>query len=173
MKRSRTVTPVVPFLLLAFVGTNPGESSIPRGVQQTLPDASQDVSGPTMVFEREVFTYPAGERRNPFLPLGGTSANSPRAEDVRLLGIIHHPDSAYSLVVLGVSAKARGGGDVPDSASAPRLGRVNARLRLGGRLGRLRIAAIHQDHVVVEADESDRIATRVLTIPRPAGGRGS
>ena len=172
MKRTATVIPIVLFLLLAFAAPQPGAGQSPGGTRSPPADSAGKATGRTMVFEREVFNYPARERRNPFLPVG-VSAAVPRAGDVSLLGIIHHPDSAYSLVVLGFLTGIGGIGDANGAAAGPQDGWTTTRLRLGGALGGLRIAEIHEDHVVIETDESDRVAVQVLAIPRPVGGRGS
>ena len=165
--------PVASFLVLAFGGTESGAGQSPGGIQSLSSVSGGDVSGRTMVFEREVFTYPAGERRNPFLPVEGPAADGPRVEDMRLLGIIHHPDSAYSLVVLGISRRVGGTGDVVNAAAGPQAGRATARLRLGDTHGRLRVVEIHEYRVVIELDEPDGDAIQVLALPGPVRGSGS
>ena len=170
MKPTRIIIPLAS-VLLGFIGMEPGASQSPGGLRNQPSESAGNVSGKTMVFEREVFIYPAGERRNPFLPVGDLSADGPRVEDTRLLGIIHHPDSAYSLVVLGVSGGLGGPRDTFNAEAGPERGWATARLRLGGVLGSLRIVQIHEDHVVIEVDQPGGIAKQVLAIPRPVVGR--
>lgn len=173
MTRTSNVIPFAPFILLALAAPESGASQSPGHIPDASPDSAADVSGRTMVFEREVFVYPAGERRNPFLPVG-ISATGPGSGAVRLLGIIHHPDSAYSLVILGISDGVGGANGAIDAASLRQGdGWTTRRLRSGDVLGRMRIAEIHEDHIVVATDAPDGIAIQVLTLPRPVVGRGS
>jgi hypothetical protein len=51
------------------------------------------------VVEREVFTYPAAGRRDPFEPLDASEDLGPRFEDLELSGIIYSPE-AGNIVVL-------------------------------------------------------------------------
>jgi hypothetical protein len=51
-----------------------------------------------LVFEREVFLYPAGNRRDPFSPLSVTEG--PRFEELTLRGIIHSPVPGQSVALL-------------------------------------------------------------------------
>ena len=159
-------------VLLAFAGTTPctGQSDAldPPGRPPHLADHSR---GGTMVYEREVFLYPGGERRNPFLPVADLSAGDPAVEDARLLGILHHPDVAYSLVVLhfpGEFGRTRG---IPDSATGSQPGGTTARLRTGGAFGDVRIVRIHEDRVVIETDRPDGAGAKVIAIPRLGPGR--
>ena len=171
MTRTSPVIPFAPFILLAFVLPDSGGRQSPGSIPDASPDSAADLSGRTMVFEREVFVYPATRRRNPFLPAGISAA--PGSGDVRLLGIIHHPDSAYRLVILGIRGGVGGADDSNDAASLQQGGWTTRRLRSGGVLERMRIAEIHVDHIVVATDAPDGIATRVLALPRPMAARGS
>jgi len=172
MKPAPTTIPLAS-VLLAFVGLRPGAIHNPGDLPDQSSDRAGGGSGNEMVFEREVFTYPANGRRNPFVPVGNLSADGPRIEDTRLLGIIHHPDSAYSLVLLGISGGQGGTRDILNADTGAGTGRATVRLRLGEVLGRLRIARIREDHIVIEADLPQGPATEVLTISRPAVGRRS
>ena len=173
MKRTKTTIAAASFMWLALVATERGQGQTPEGAGGQPPDSVAGVAGRSIVFEREVFTYPAGARRNPFLPVKGIPADRPRVEDVRLLGIIHHPESAYSLVVMGIPEAIGPTGDVLGDAAGTRASWITARFRSGDVLGRLRIAGIREDHVVIEAGEPDGVAIETLSVPRPAVGRGS
>lgn len=54
---------------------------------------------PKLIFDREVFEYPAEGRRDPFTPLVGKNDMGPRFEDLSIRGIIYSP-TGQSLVVL-------------------------------------------------------------------------
>lgn len=45
-----------------------------------------------LVYEREVFAYPTGDRRDPFLPLNAGERLGPRFQDLSLTGILHNPE---------------------------------------------------------------------------------
>ena len=168
MKPNRSPIPLA-FALLCLAGAEPGACQSPGDPRHGPHDSVADVATTTMVFEREVFTYPAGERRNPFLPARDPSTHGPRIEDTRLLGIVHHPDAAYSLVVLAIAA---GPGGLHDTQGAgPGKQRATVRLRLGGVLGDLRIVQIHEDRVAVEANRTEGTESQVLAIPRSVKGR--
>ena len=44
-----------------------------------------------LVYEREVFAYPAQGRRDPFLPLNAGERLGPRFEDLSLTGVLYNP----------------------------------------------------------------------------------
>ena len=54
-----------------------------------------------LVFEREVFQYPAFERRNPFRALVGNLAGGPRSEQLNLRGIIWSAEPGLSVALFG------------------------------------------------------------------------
>ncbi len=157
--------------LLVCAGTHAGASQSPGDLRDQPSGGGAGVSGKTMVFEREAFSYPAGERRNPFLPVAAFSADGPGVEHARLLGIIHHPDPAYSLAVLDVSAGFGGARRIAGAEPGPEGDGATARLRVGAVLGRLRIMRIHEDRVVIGEDLPEGAAMKVLAVPRPAPGR--
>lgn len=158
---------------LALAGTGAG-SSEGRTAQRPGPpppdvrEAPPGIAERGLALEREAYTYPAHERRNPFLPLDGPSHGGPEGDEFRLLGVIHHPDPAYRIAVLsrpGVSVDAENGGG-PGARTA-------VRLRIGEGFGDLRIAAIEIDHVVVEMEEPGGTLSRVLAMPRATKGSGT
>lgn len=133
---------------------------------QTTPPS---MAGPGSILEREVYTYPSGGRRDPFLPLDPPSLQGPGAGRIRLLGVIHHPDPMYRVAVMRLH---RGGGDLGDGEGKPVVSPAS-RLRIGEVLAGMRIAAIEIDHVVVEVEEPGGTATRVLSMAREPRGSGS
>ena len=46
---------------------------------------------PPPIYEREVFTYPAFDRRDPFQPLHLDMRAGPRFGDLTLVGVLHNP----------------------------------------------------------------------------------
>lgn len=117
----------------------------------------------SLAFHRERFTYLAQPRRDPFLPPTTASAMMARSGNVGILGILHHADSRFSVVVL-----ASGRGDARNDGSGQGDGRPAEpmRLRLNGSVGDARVAEIHRSHVVLEATAPTGVVRRVLEIPR-------
>lgn len=148
---------VVGFLMVIAVALGaPGvmaQQGQPGGAEGQAGEAAADTE---LVFEREVFRYPAFERRNPFRPLLADEAG-PRFESMRLQGIIYTPgDRARSLVIL-----AAGGGQD---------GGTTRRLREGERWGNVRVVEIRTREVLVEIDEFGQTEQMVMRLPTP--GRG-
>lgn len=100
------------------------------------PASRQSAAEPTAAadtafrYDREMFSYPAAGRANPFRPPDSRSAAGPRFEDLRLSGILYGP-SVGSVTVLR---------DV-------RTGRVH-RLREGQRLGDARLVEVRPSEAV-------------------------
>lgn len=117
--------------------------------QNTGPGQQQDTV--QLVLEREVFTYPTFQRRNPFQPLTGRD-DGPRFEDLILLGVIRTDDPSASVALLGL----RGGGE--DSRSY--------RVRVGEQLGNSRILEIRQQEVLVAVEEFGVTDNRTLRLTR-------
>lgn len=81
------------------------------------------------VYEREVFTYPALGRRDPFLPLDAGDELGPRFEDLAVTGVLYNP--AIGSVAM-----------LTDQATGRRY-----RTREGDTLGEIRVAAIRASEV--------------------------
>lgn len=133
------------------------------------PQARPQAPERALVLEREAYTYPGGGRRNPFLPV--TTASRPAGvEGVTLLGIIHHPDPAYRIAVIGF----RDGSGDPAGGEGAGAASAVSRLRVGEELAGTRIVAIEVDHVVVETEAPGGTVPSVLSMPRAVrGGTGS
>lgn len=85
---------------------------------------------PKLAFEREVFTYPAEGRRDPFRPLGGQDALGPLFEDLSLRGIMFVANTpANSIAIVSDGAKKI------------------YRLRRGETLGNARVVAVERYQV--------------------------
>jgi hypothetical protein len=108
-----------------------------------------------LVFEREVFSYPAFDRRNPFAPVTG-DLDGPRFEDLELQMVILVEDGPGSVATLGI----RGSGG--QRAAGGRTFRV----REGDVLGNMRIRTIRLREIVMEVDEFGQRETRVLELRR-------
>ncbi len=157
-------TPALILLLTAFVVVpaslearqDPGEPEPPPPA-----DAADTVQ---LVFEREVFTYPSHVRRNPFRPLTGVGDSGPRFEELSLLGVIVSADPGSSVALLGV-------------AGAQTPGAGTQRLRVGQRLGNVRVLEIRPREIVVEVEEfglRERVTMQLRrTAPEANPGDGS
>ena len=165
MKTKRRKLPVVLALAATVAGTDQGRPDEridpPTGAVQ---DGPPQMAGRELILEREAFTYPARGRRNPFLPMDVPSRHSPRIEEIRLLGIIHHPDPMYRVAVISF----RGGFDVIGGTERDPATTPASRLRTGEVQAGMRIVAIEVDRVVVELEQPGGMATRVLAMPRTA-----
>lgn len=93
-----------------------------------------------LVFEREVFSYPSHARRNPFRQLTGVGDMGPRFEQLSLLGVIVSSAPGGSVALLGV-------------AGAEQASERTQRLRVGDRLGNVRVLAIRPREIDVEVEE--------------------
>jgi len=65
--------------------------------QQQAGKSDKDVN---LSYAREVFTYPAAQRRDPFLPLTDETGVGPRFEDLSLQGIMYSPVRGQSVALL-------------------------------------------------------------------------
>ena len=113
-----------------------------------------------LVFEREIFTYPAYKRRNPFEPPARPGGGGgPRLSELTIAGLIHDPGSRRSLVLLaGESAGGEGGGAKIDYY----------RLREGEALGNFRVVEIEEMRVIFDVESFGTMERRTLDVPRPA-----
>jgi len=100
------------------------------------------------VFEREVFRYPAFERRNPFVALGVTDVGWVRFEQLALMGILWSEDPTESVCILGT-----GQFTVSEDGTGVTRGEGESwYAHVGEMVGNVRIAEIHRDQVVVEVE---------------------
>lgn len=147
------------------------------------PDSVPDVE---MVSEREVFRYPAFERRNPFRPLLGDEAG-PRFEQIELRGIIFDAnDPNRSVALLGlrqqvqqameqqvqqqVQQQQQAGAPQPDTIYVPE---PSTRVRVGMRWGNMVVRAIQANQVILDVTEFGMTEQRTLSMTvRRQGGPG-
>ena len=104
-----------------------------------------------LVYEREVFSYPGGERRDPFEPLTQNNQLGPRFDQLSLQGIIHSSVAGESLALL------RGGED-----------RV-FRVRVGDVVGNSRVIEIGPTRVVMAVETFGSIRQEILEMPQRGG----
>jgi hypothetical protein len=118
------------------------------GAAQANP-AQQDTV--RLVLEREVFSYPTFQRRNPFRALTGRD-DGPRFEDLVLLGVIQTADPGASVALLGIRGDGEGG--------------RTYRVRVGERLGNSRIVEIRRQELVASVEEFGVSENRILRLRR-------
>ncbi|TVP58651.1 MAG: hypothetical protein EA351_03295 [Gemmatimonadales bacterium] len=145
----RTVLAGVIVLVLALAV--PGAVEAQQGGQDPPPPPPEAGDTVQLVFEREVFTYPTFQRRNPFAPLTGDESG-PRFEQLRLMAVLLSATPGQSIAMLG-----SGSGD----------GARSYRVRQGDVLGNMRIMRIDARQIVVEVDEFGIRETRTLALQRP------
>jgi len=165
---------VRPLLMVALVApllapgtiirqTRPPASS-GEGVSGTQSEAtlSDETGAPGL--DREVFVYPAGDRRDPFeRPLPGSSTGT-RFEDLRLIGVIHSPNAGESVALVSSGAA------IPAAATAP--GERTFRLRQDMVLGETRVLRVEPEYVIVELRRFGIGEQRELHLSRPPGRVG-
>lgn len=78
-------------------GGAPPPTPAPAGA---VPAPKKPVPEPKLVFDREVFSYGGGDRRDPFKPLLGKESSGPLFEDLKLKGVIYSVDPRLSLVLI-------------------------------------------------------------------------
>jgi hypothetical protein len=124
-------------LLLSAVGVS----------AQTPPPAAppKPLVEPKLVFDREIFTYPAQGRRDPFAPLQGTDALGPLFEDLTLRTIAWSPTPQHSIVLIH---------DANKKSYLKRLGDV---------IGNSRIIGIEKDRVRFAVQSYGILREEVLT----------
>lgn len=152
-------------LCLAVVG-----ASSPIVAQQGGPPGADTTQ---LVFEREVFQYPAYARRNPFKPLLTTEDGGPRFERLRLLGIIYSEDPGSSVAVLSaVDAGQAAAAPVVDEDGVVVQQQLTFRVRVGQRVGNTTVLRIEPKRVIVEVEEFGLLDERELTLPVRGSGQG-
>lgn len=147
------------FLSMALLLGGPAQL-LAQEVQEAPPPPPPDST--ELVFEREVFTYPQYERRNPFLPLVG-GENGPRFEDLVLKGVVFSSSPDRSVALFGLRSGV--GEGVP--------GPTAFRVRRGETLGNVRILEIQETRVVVEVVEFGLTEQRVMELQRLGQGGSS
>lgn len=141
---------------LALAGAAHAQSAAQTESGDTASTASADSL--QLVFEREVFTYPEYQRRNPFAPLTGDEVSGPRFEDVVLVGVVVKPDPRESVAVIGAR---------PPGSTSDQVPTRTYRLRAGESLGNMRVIDIDQGEALIEVADFGVAETRRLPLWRP------
>jgi hypothetical protein len=120
-----------------------------------------------LVAEREVFTYPAAGRRNPFKPLTSGYDGAPRFDQLRLMGIVFSEDPSASVAVLGTSTV-----QISEDGSQVSIQEGNAwYLKVGQSLGNIRVVEIRREQVVVDVEEFGLTERKIMQLQtRRLGG---
>jgi hypothetical protein len=145
---------------LVLCGPISAQETSPGGTPLTSPGGTplqSPADSIELVYDREVFTYPSFDRRNPFRPLTGEASVGPRFEDLVLMGRIISSNPASSIALVGARQPGTGQGDTPARTY---------RLRVGDVLGNTRLLEIRDQMVLLEVEEFGLRETRVLDLVR-------
>lgn len=99
-------------------------------------------------YRREVFEYPAGDRRNPFAPVDAGVQVGPRFENLTLTGILYSPGVGSVAVLVDRSTGER------------------YRVRDGQRIGQARILEIRASEVVFSVEGARDTRREVLQLEK-------
>ena len=126
-----------------------------------------------LAFEREVFSYPQYERRNPFKTLLSADGGGPRFESLLLLGILYSPFAGESIALFGEGTRSvnTGGAGAPQTVTVDITGGTY-RVREGATLGNLTVRSIERLQVTIELVEFGIMETRTMLLPRATSGQG-
>ena len=106
------------------------------------PGATQEIA-----FSREVYTYDAGGRRDPFLSLLASGDLRPSFTDLKLVAVAYDPTGRKSVAVMrDISTKDQ------------------YRVKVGQTLGRMRVAQIHPKSVTFVIDEFGYSRQEILAL---------
>lgn len=136
----------------------------PTQSEQAPPPGPQ--AEPELIFEREVFQYPAFARRNPFLPLA--AGGELRYEQLNLIGIVYSPDPSASVAVLST-----GGVTIADDGTVTPVDGDAYNAKVGQRIGNATIREIQRDRVIVDVEEFGLTERRTMLFQsrRPGGSQ--
>jgi hypothetical protein len=135
-------------VVLLIVAAAPARSQAPT------PPPAPPTPPPTLVFEREVFEYPGGGRRDPFRPLNTNDTSGPQFSELTMTGIIYMTDSSRSM------------------ATFTDLSGKSYRLRRGDRVGNAVVQFIDKTQVVFSIEEFGMKRQEVARLSSPGqGGR--
>lgn len=161
-------------LMVALVAQLPAPRTIIRqarppassgeGVPGTQSEASLSDETGEPGLDRELFVYPAGDRRDPFeRPLPGNPAGT-RFEDLRLIGVIHSPNVGESVALVSSGTAI--------AAAAAAAGERTFRLRQDVVLGEMKVLRVEPEYVIVEIRRFGIGEQRELHLSRPPGRVG-
>lgn len=132
-----------------------------------LPDTT------ALAFEREVFSYPEYERRNPFRTLLADEGGGPRFESLLLLGIVYSSDESQSMAVLAEGTRTV----TPAELGVAEVVTVEVtggtyQVRVGDVVGNVTIMRIDRRQIAIEVEEFGISDSRIMELPRNTAGQG-
>ena len=146
---------------------------VPPLLEGQEPVGSTQLDTTALAFEREVFSYPAYERRNPFKTLLADGGGGPRFERLLLLGIFYSDDPTQSLALFveGTRTVAPAQPGVPETVTVEVTGGTY-RVRAGESLGNVTVIRIDRQQVAIEVEEFGISESRIMALPRNTAGQG-
>lgn len=117
----------------------------------------------TLIFEREIFEYPAGGRRDPFKSLGEQGLG-PLFEELTLQGIVYSPVPGQSLALLATGTKGCSQGAAGSSGAACTA--RTYRVRRGQMVGNARVIDVAADRVTFVVETFGVVRQEVLELKR-------
>lgn len=115
-------------------------------------------------FEREIFSYERGGRRDPFISLMTTSDLRPLLPDLRLVGIAYDATGRNSVAVLKEDALEVQGKSTNAKGAAPTSDAPMYRVKEGQQLGRMRVARIGPKSITFTIEEFGYSRQETLTV---------
>ncbi len=152
--RARRFSPALLGLALSAMPLAAQQASPPpaAATKAAPPAAAASAEEPKLIFDREVYTYPSGGRRDPYTPLVGKNDQGPRFEDLSIRGIIYSP-SAESMVLLSD-------------------GKKTYRRHRGEMVGNARVVQIAPTRVIFSVDNFGVWREESLEMKKPEGAKG-
>jgi hypothetical protein len=146
---------------------------IPPSLQGQEPVEPPPVDTTALAFEREVFSYPEYERRNPFRTLLADEGGGPRFERLLLLGIVYSSDESQSVAVLAEGTRTVTPGElgVADAVTVEVTGGTY-QVRVGDVVGNVTIMRIDRGEIAIEVEEFGISDSRIMELPRNTAGQG-
>ncbi len=147
--RSSTVGRVAAALLAAaaVVAAAGGPADAQEQASETdsaAAEAAADTAsaeGTVPVYRREVFDYPGGGRRNPFVSVDAGVEEGPQFDNLRLTGVIYSPSVGSVAVLMDQSTGERyrvRNGQTIGQARVLEIGRTEVRFAVSGAAGQTR-----------------------------------
>ncbi|HJU74902.1 MAG TPA: hypothetical protein VJ717_14260 [Gemmatimonadaceae bacterium] len=120
-------------------------------------------------FEREIFSYERGGRRDPFISLMKTGDIRPLLADLRLVGIAFDANGRNSVAVLREDAQEVAAAANKQTTGAAPTTKATVdipmyRVREGQQLGRMRVARIGQKSITFTIEEFGYSRQETLTL---------
>ena len=131
-------------------GVPPGavaKGAQPATAKDTTKAGAKPAAAADVAFSREVFSYDAAGRRDPFLSLLASGDLRPSFTDLKLVAVAYDPTGRKSVAVMrDVSSKDQ------------------YRVKVGQTLGRMRVAQIHPKSVTFTIDEFGYSRQEILAL---------